>query len=158
MLEEQPAANAAYVALDSANYIIGSLSGSTRFILWFDGVHGNKKLGMEQLGKTSMRTVPAAVCENFAGLGGAPHLQMMRIVALGNLSHGGFLNHSVKFRLAVKQGSLEVIPSGNSFRIANTLELPHSSATKEPAVPSANHSSPFVMASRPIFTALVNDS
>jgi hypothetical protein len=52
LLAEQPDANDAYVALGSANYIIGSLSGGTRFILRFDGFHGNKTLGMKQLGKT----------------------------------------------------------------------------------------------------------
>jgi tetratricopeptide (TPR) repeat protein len=52
LLAEQPDASDAYVALGSANYIIGSLSGGTRFMLRFDGIHGNKKLGMEQLGKT----------------------------------------------------------------------------------------------------------
>jgi hypothetical protein len=52
LLAEQPDANDAYVALGSANYIIGSLSGGTRFMLWFGGIHGDKKLGMEQLGKT----------------------------------------------------------------------------------------------------------
>jgi hypothetical protein len=38
--------------LGAANYIIGSLSGGARFMLWFGGVHGDKKLGMAQLGKT----------------------------------------------------------------------------------------------------------
>ena len=52
LLAEQPDANDAYVALGSANYIIGSLSGGTRFFLMFGGIHGDKKLGMEQLGKT----------------------------------------------------------------------------------------------------------
>ena len=52
LLAEQPDANDAYVALGSANYIIGSLSGGARFMLWFGGIHGDKKLGMEQLGKT----------------------------------------------------------------------------------------------------------
>src|SRR6267378_2105737 len=42
----------AYVALGTANYIIGSLSGGTRFLLHFGGIHGDKKLGMQQLGKT----------------------------------------------------------------------------------------------------------
>src|SRR6266849_7025731 len=42
----------AYVALGTANYIIGSLSGGARFMLWFGGIHGDKKLGMEQLLKT----------------------------------------------------------------------------------------------------------
>jgi hypothetical protein len=46
-------ANDAYVALGSANYIIGSLSGGMRFFLAFDGVHGDKKLGMQQLGKSA---------------------------------------------------------------------------------------------------------
>jgi hypothetical protein len=49
LLAEQPDANDAYVALGAANYIIGSLSGGTRFMLWFGGIHGDKKLGMEQL-------------------------------------------------------------------------------------------------------------
>src|SRR5690242_11794743 len=52
LLAEQPDASDAYVALGAANYIIGSLSGGTRFILRFGGIHGDKKLGMEQLGKT----------------------------------------------------------------------------------------------------------
>ena len=52
LLAVQPNANDAYVALGSANYIIGSLSGGARFMLWFGGIHGDKKLGMEQLGKT----------------------------------------------------------------------------------------------------------
>ena len=45
--------NDAYVALGSANYIIGCLSGGMRFILTFGGVHGDKKLGMQQLGKSA---------------------------------------------------------------------------------------------------------
>lgn len=52
LLVEQPDAGDAYVALGCANYIIGSLSGGTRFMLWFGGIHGDKKLGMEQLKKT----------------------------------------------------------------------------------------------------------
>jgi tetratricopeptide (TPR) repeat protein len=52
LLEIKPDANDAYVALGSANYIIGSLSAGFRAMLWFGGIHGDKKLGMEQLGKT----------------------------------------------------------------------------------------------------------
>jgi len=52
LLAEQPDAVDAYVALGSANYIIGSLSGGARFMLWFGGIHGDKKLGMEQLERT----------------------------------------------------------------------------------------------------------
>jgi hypothetical protein len=52
LLAEQPDADDAYVALGSANYIIGSLSGGARFMLWFGGIHGDKRLGMEQLRKT----------------------------------------------------------------------------------------------------------
>jgi len=52
LLAQQPDANDAYVALGAANYIIGSLSGGARFMLRFGGIHGDKKLGMEQLGKT----------------------------------------------------------------------------------------------------------
>jgi hypothetical protein len=52
LLAQQPDADDAYVALGSANYIIGSLSVGFRAMLWFGGIHGDKKLGMEQLGKT----------------------------------------------------------------------------------------------------------
>jgi hypothetical protein len=53
LLQQWPDADDAYVALGSANYIIGSLSGGMRFILTFGGVHGDKKLGMQQLGKSA---------------------------------------------------------------------------------------------------------
>jgi hypothetical protein len=43
----------AWLALGSANYIIGSLSGTARFFLWFGGIHGDRALGMQQLGKTA---------------------------------------------------------------------------------------------------------
>ncbi len=52
LLAQHPDASDAYIALGSANYIIGSLSGGARFMLWFGGIHGDKKLGMQQLGKT----------------------------------------------------------------------------------------------------------
>lgn len=52
LLTERPDAQDAYVALGSANYIIGSLSPGFRAMLWFGGVHGDKKLGMAQLEKT----------------------------------------------------------------------------------------------------------
>jgi len=53
LLAQRPEAHDAYVALGSANYIIGSLSGGTRFILMFGGVHGDKKVGMQQLEKSA---------------------------------------------------------------------------------------------------------
>ena len=52
LLAQRPDAYDAYVALGSANYIIGSLNVGFRAMLWFGGVHGDKKLGMEQVGKT----------------------------------------------------------------------------------------------------------
>src|SRR5215469_8293500 len=53
LLASYPDVADAYVALGIANYIIGSQSAGSRFALWFDGVHGNKKLGMEQVAKTA---------------------------------------------------------------------------------------------------------
>ena len=53
LLAQQPDAADAYVALGAANYIIGSLNPGYRFALWFGGIHGDKKLGMEQLTKTA---------------------------------------------------------------------------------------------------------
>lgn len=53
LLVQQPDANDAYVALGAANYIIGSLNAGYRALLWFGGIHGDKKLGMEQLTKTA---------------------------------------------------------------------------------------------------------
>jgi hypothetical protein len=42
-----------YIAPGIANYIIGSQGAASRFALWFDGIHGDKKLGMEQVAKTA---------------------------------------------------------------------------------------------------------
>jgi hypothetical protein len=53
LLVLRPDTNDAYVALGAANYIIGSLNPGYRMGLWFIGVHGDKKLGMEQLQKTA---------------------------------------------------------------------------------------------------------
>jgi tetratricopeptide (TPR) repeat protein len=53
LLAQRPDANDAWVAPGSANYIIGCLSGGVRMVLWFGGVHGDKKLGMELVGKTA---------------------------------------------------------------------------------------------------------
>ncbi len=53
LLAQHPDAVDAYIAPGIANYIIGSQSAGTRFTLWFGGIHGDKKLGMEQLAKTA---------------------------------------------------------------------------------------------------------
>ena len=53
LLADYPDVADAYIALGIANYIIGSQSAGARFLLWFDGVHGNKKLGMEQVAKAA---------------------------------------------------------------------------------------------------------
>jgi hypothetical protein len=53
LLAQRPDAYDAYVALGSANYIIGSLSVGFRTMLWFGGIHGDKKLGMAQVEKTA---------------------------------------------------------------------------------------------------------
>jgi len=53
LLAQRPDAADAYVASGIANYIIGSLNSGYRFALWFGGIHGDKKLGMEQVAKTA---------------------------------------------------------------------------------------------------------
>ena len=53
LLSARPDAADAWVALGIANYIIGCLSGAKRFFLWFGGIHGDRKLGMEQLSKAA---------------------------------------------------------------------------------------------------------
>ncbi|GAC1660725.1 MAG: hypothetical protein NVS9B4_12040 [Candidatus Acidiferrum sp.] len=55
LLARRPDTVDAYVALGTANYIIGSLSAGFRFMLFFGGVQGDKKLGMEQLGQAAER-------------------------------------------------------------------------------------------------------
>lgn len=52
LLAQRPDANDAYVALGCANYLIGSLTTGERMLLWFGGIHGDKKLGMQQLQNT----------------------------------------------------------------------------------------------------------
>ncbi len=53
LLAQHPEAADAYIAPGIANYIIGSQSAGTRFALWFGGIHGDKRLGMEQVAKTA---------------------------------------------------------------------------------------------------------
>ena len=53
LLAQHPDATDAYIAPGIANYIVGSLNSGARFALWFDGIHGDKKLGMEQVAKTA---------------------------------------------------------------------------------------------------------
>jgi hypothetical protein len=53
LLAVHPDAADAYVAPGIANYIIGSLNPGYRLALWFGGIHGDKKLGMEQVAKTA---------------------------------------------------------------------------------------------------------
>jgi hypothetical protein len=52
LLVLHPDATDAYVATGIAYYVIGSQSAGTRFALWFGGIHGDKKLGMEQVART----------------------------------------------------------------------------------------------------------
>jgi len=54
LLAQRPDAQDAWVALGSANYIIGSLSAGFRMLLWFGNVHGDKELGMQQTEKTAV--------------------------------------------------------------------------------------------------------
>jgi hypothetical protein len=53
LLAEYPDAYDVYVAPGVAYYVIGSLSGSARFVLWFGGVHGDKELGMKKVQETA---------------------------------------------------------------------------------------------------------
>jgi hypothetical protein len=53
LLAQHPDATDAYIAPGIANYIIGSQGAGSRFVLRFGGIHGDKKLGMEQVAKTA---------------------------------------------------------------------------------------------------------
>jgi hypothetical protein len=53
LLTQYPEATDAYIAPGIANYIIGSQGAGSRFVLRFDGIHGDKKLGMEQVARTA---------------------------------------------------------------------------------------------------------
>jgi hypothetical protein len=53
LLQIEPDADDAYAALGIANYIIGCLPGYKRAMLWVDGVHGDKALGMQQVARTA---------------------------------------------------------------------------------------------------------
>jgi hypothetical protein len=53
LLAQHPDATDAYIAPGIANYIIGSQGAGSRFVLRFGGIHGDKKLGMEQVARTA---------------------------------------------------------------------------------------------------------
>ena len=54
LLHDHPEAYDAYVAPGIAYYVIGSLPGSARFVLWFGGIHGDKQRGMSEVQKTAV--------------------------------------------------------------------------------------------------------
>jgi hypothetical protein len=49
LLVVAPGAADAYLGLGTANYVIGSLPGLKKFLLGFAGIHGDKKVGIQQL-------------------------------------------------------------------------------------------------------------
>src|SRR6266404_5937013 len=53
LLSQYPDAADAYIAPGIANYIIGSQGAASRFALRFGGIHGDKKVGMEQVARTA---------------------------------------------------------------------------------------------------------
>lgn len=53
LLAQHPDAADAYIAPGIANYVVGSLNSGSRLALWFGGIRGDKKLGMEQVAKTA---------------------------------------------------------------------------------------------------------
>jgi len=53
LLRQHPDVYDIYVAPGIAYYVIGSLSSSARFVLWFGGIHGDKQLGMSEVQKTA---------------------------------------------------------------------------------------------------------
>jgi hypothetical protein len=55
LLRVEPDNGDAFVALGSANYIIGCMPAYKRFVLWFGGIHGDRQIGMEQLQMAATR-------------------------------------------------------------------------------------------------------
>ena len=53
LLAQHPDATDAYIAPGIADYVVGSLNSGSRVALWFGGIHGDKKLGMQQIAKTA---------------------------------------------------------------------------------------------------------
>jgi hypothetical protein len=53
LLAVQPDAEDAWLALGAADYIMGSLPAHKRCFLRFGGIHGNKKVGLDELGRAA---------------------------------------------------------------------------------------------------------
>jgi hypothetical protein len=53
LLGVDPGAEDAYLALGTANYIIGSMPAYKRAVLWVGGIRGDKALGMQQLARVA---------------------------------------------------------------------------------------------------------
>jgi hypothetical protein len=53
LLSQYPDTADAYIAPGIANYVIGSQLAASRFALRFGGIHGDKKVGMEQVARTA---------------------------------------------------------------------------------------------------------
>jgi hypothetical protein len=72
LLSQYPDAADAYIAPGIANYTIGSQGAASRFALRVGGIHGNKKVGMEQVASRGKRPPPPAVRQNHPCFGCAP--------------------------------------------------------------------------------------
>lgn len=55
LLASRPDEADAWFSLGAANYIIGSLPAYKRFLLWFDQIHGDKRLGIKQMQITAAK-------------------------------------------------------------------------------------------------------
>jgi len=53
LLSQYPDAADAHIAPGIANYIIGSQGVASRFALRFGGIHGDKKVGTEEVARTA---------------------------------------------------------------------------------------------------------
>lgn len=53
LLAQHPDVADVYIAPGIANYVIGSLNPGFRFALWFGGIHGDKKVGMQETANTA---------------------------------------------------------------------------------------------------------
>ena len=72
LLAVAPNAADADFTLGATNYIIGSLPGYKKFFLGLAGIHGDKRVGIQQLEiAASARLLSAAICQDSAGAGGA---------------------------------------------------------------------------------------
>jgi hypothetical protein len=101
LLAVQPDAEDAWLPLGAADYIIGSLPAHKRFFLRFGGIHGDKKVGLEELRQAAEKGHYLKYAKMLLGLA-APSRNARGRRSRGNHRSGDRIPRQPAFRIGAR--------------------------------------------------------